>query len=73
MPLKHHDPFVSSAERLNDKVNPYVALLRDSTEEGSLPVAYGPHLKDSAGLWRNKIAQFHGQPEAPKKLVLEIG
>jgi len=73
MPLKHHDPFVSSAERLNEKVNPYVALLRDSTEAGNLPVAYGPHLKDSAGAWREKIAHFHGQPEAPKKLVLEIG
>ena len=73
MPLKHHDPFVSSAERLNEKVNPYVALLRESAAEGSLPVAFGPLLKTMPGAWREKIAEFHKNPVSPKKLVLEIG
>lgn len=73
MPLKHHDPFVSSAERLNEKVNPYVALLRESAVEGSLPLAFGPLLKDMPGTWREKIAAYHQRQKPLNKLVLEIG
>ena len=59
MPLKNHDPFSSSIERLDAKVNPYVALMRDAAVSGSLPILFGPGLKDAAGGWRERIAAYH--------------
>lgn len=73
MPLKNPDPFVSRAERLNATVNPYVALLRDASQDGSLPLAFGPQLTGFPGKWRQRIAEHHELECAPPKLVVEIG
>lgn len=73
MPLKHHDPFTSSADRLREGVNPYVARLRDEVARGQWPVAFGETLRDLPGRWREHLGQFHNLDRPPQKLVLEIG
>ncbi len=72
MPLKNPDPFASRVKDLNASVNPFVALLRDGSESGSLPIAFGAELAAFPGNWRDKIAAYHGVP-TPKRLIVEIG
>lgn len=73
MPLKHHDPFATQINNLNPEINPYVALMLQGMERGSLPVACGPMLKECRGSWREKISSFYGHAQPFKKLVVEIG
>ena len=38
MPIRFHDPFADRAEKLDPRINPYVALLSDAMKDGSLPI-----------------------------------
>lgn len=71
MPIRFHDPF---AEReLDPRVNPYVALLAGGMKDGTLPILYGPALKERSGTWRQHIAAFYQRSEPFTKLVVEVG
>ncbi len=71
MPLQHFDPFSEISERMNKEVNPYVLKLSDAARAGTLPVKYGPLLKDLPGNWREQFSQKNEASQNP--LVLEIG
>ncbi|MEI8027145.1 MAG: hypothetical protein WCI18_12430 [Pseudomonadota bacterium] len=71
MPLQHFDPFSEISERMNKEVNPYVLKLSDAARAGTLPVKYGPHLKDLPGNWRGQFSLKIEMSRVP--LVLEIG
>ncbi len=73
MPLKHYDPFVSTAEALNAAVNPYVAMLREAQKTGDLPLAFGEELKEYPGHWLEKIANYYQRQTPFKGLIVEIG
>lgn len=73
MPLKNPNPFHSRAAHLDAGVNPYVALLRDAAQTGSLPLAFGAQLETLPGRWREHVATAGGLTSTPARLVLEIG
>ena len=51
----------------NPEVNPYFSKLKESSQDGTLPVLYGPYLRGKKGRWRS---EFKHKPE---DLILEIG
>ena len=51
----------------NPEVNPYFSKLKESCQEKTLPVLYGPYLRGKKGKWRE---EFDNKPE---DLLLEIG
>lgn len=65
MPLRHFDPFQSKVDRLDPRVNPYVAVLTKESKDGGLPILYGENLRGLSGHWREKLP-FN-------KLICEIG
>lgn len=71
MPQRYTNIFEELPEALNADINPYVEELRNS-QNGSLPLIYGPRLKDKQGKWGQTFQEFvEGNPG--NKLVLEIG
>ena len=73
MPLRLIDPFRDPTATLVKGLNPYVDLLIDAQNSGSLPIIYGPTLRSTVGLWRERFKSGTGQPHPPEKLILEIG
>ncbi len=73
MPIRFHDPFADRAEKLDTRVNPYVALLSAGMKDGTLPILHGPALKDVRGTWRARVAEFYARPAPFLKLVVEVG
>lgn len=68
MPITSKNVFQEIPDHVNKTVNPYVDMVRAAAANGSLPLRYGPYLKDSKGYWREKLNLTKAS-----KLTLEVG
>lgn len=71
MPIRMPDPFYDPTTNLREDVNPFVRILKQGSQDGSLPILYGPSLEGIKGSWRQRFAEKNGV--ASERLVLEIG
>lgn len=71
MPIRSHDVFADIVAKIDPDKNPFVRKFVDAQQTGSLPIAYGPSLRDCPGKWREKFSHIEGYESKP--LVVEIG
>lgn len=72
MPIRTNNPFENLLEKIDPSKNVFVQKLVDAQNSGSLPVAFGPTLKDFPGKWREKFTAMESVT-ANTPLVVEIG
>lgn len=71
MPVRTHDVFSDIVAQIDPNKNPFVKKFVEAQASGSLPIAYGPSMKECPGRWREKFSHIEGYRTKP--LVVEIG
>lgn len=65
MPIRHENPFRDPTNLSNPDANPFVKIMRDSADEGTLPILFGEALRNKPGAW------LEGSEKS--ELIVEIG
>ena len=71
MPIRIEDPFKDPTTNLKPDVNAFLDRMVEAQANGTLPLAYGPKLKDKVGQWKSELSAQMGKE--PESLIVEIG
>ena len=73
MPNIYKNIFEDISVSLNENVNPYLKILKDSRQCSQTPIIYGSELMGLSGTWKELFQSRHPHKLKPKKIILEIG
>ncbi len=72
MPIRELDPFKDPTEKLATGINPYVGHIQSGMRDQTLPVAYGPGLREWCRVgFREVLAERMICP--PRRIIAEVG
>lgn len=72
MPVRSTDVFADVVAKFDNDCNAFVAKLVEAQQNGALPVAMGPALREFPGSWRSKFTAVAGD-KSQMPLIVEIG
>ncbi|MCB9229406.1 MAG: hypothetical protein H6618_07330 [Deltaproteobacteria bacterium] len=73
VPVRGRNIFEDLPSGLLNGVNPYAQELVEACQAQTLPLLYGPYLREMKGSWKDLFARQSCSRLIPEKLILEVG